>query len=332
MNGHEQRWNTRKTLLKIVTVLLVIVLLFSTVMFLLSLWDRYYGRFPQNDTQTNRTLTYNGEDYTLREDIETLLVLGLDTYADNGLESYNNNKQADFLLLLVMDTKNDTCKGIHINRDTITEMNVLGVSGDRIGTVTQQIALSHTFGNGREVSCRNTANAVSDLLGVKVDHYLSVTMDAVSVYNDLVGGVTLEMLDDFTAVDPAMKEGETLTLTGQQALTYVRARKGMEDPSNKHRMERQKQYLEALYERSRQCVQEQDGFVSKAALTMTDYLVSDCSGNKLESLMTRLAENRLDTILSPDGKTVQGEKFMEFYPDTDHLLQIVIECFYEPAE
>ena len=332
MNGQEQRRNTRKTLLKIITVLLVIVLLFSTVMFLLSLWDRYYGRFPQHDTQTNRTLTYNGEEYTLREDIETLLVLGLDTYADTGLESYNNDKQADFLLLLVMDTENDTCKGIHINRDTMTEMNVLGVSGDRIGTVTQQIALSHTFGNGREVSCRNTANAVSDLLGVKVDHYLSVTMDAVPIYNDLVGGVTLELLDDFSAVDPAMKEGETLTLTGQQALTYVRARKGLEDPSNNHRMTRQKQYLEALYERSRQCVQEQDGFVSKAALTMTDYLVSDCSGNKLEGLMTRFAENRLDTILSPDGKTVQGEKFMEFYPDTDHLLQTVIECFYEPAE
>lgn len=331
MNGHEQRRNTRKTLLKIITVLLVIVLLFSTVMFLLSLWDRYYGRFPQHDTQINRTLTYNGEEYTLREDIETLLVLGLDTYADTGLESYNNDKQADFLLLLVMDTENGTCKGIHINRDTMTEMNVLGVSGDRIGTVTQQIALSHTFGNGREVSCRNTANAVSDLLGVEVDHYLSVTMDAVPVYNDLVEGVTLELLDDFTAVDPAMKEGETVTLTGQQALTYVRARKGLEDPSNSHRMARQKQYLEALYERSQQCVQEQDGFVSKAALAMTDYLVSDCSGNKLESLMTHLAEQRLDTILSPDGRLVQGERFMEFYPDEDHLLQIVIECFYEPA-
>lgn len=331
MNGHEQRRNTRKTLLKIITVLLVIVLLFSTVMFLLSLWDRYYGRFPQHDTQINRSLTYNGEEYTLREDIETLLVLGLDTYADTGLESYNNDKQADFLLLLVMDTENGTCKGIHINRDTMTEMNVLGVSGDRIGTVTQQIALSHTFGNGREVSCRNTANAVSDLLGVEVDHYLSVTMDAVPVYNDLVEGVTLELLDDFTAVDPAMKEGETVTLTGQQALTYVRARKGLEDPSNSHRMARQKQYLEALYERSQQCVQEQDDFVSKAALAMTDYLVSDCSGNKLEGLMTRLAEQRLDTILSPDGRLVQGERFMEFYPDEDHLLQIVIECFYEPA-
>ena len=331
MNRHEQRKNTRRTLLKIVTVLAVIVLLFSTVMFVFSILDRYHGRYPEHATQQNLLLTYDGVDYTLREGIETMLVLGLDTYADTEIESYNNNKQADFLLLLVMDTENDTCKGIHINRDTITDMHVLGVSGDRVGTVRRQIALSHTYGNGREVSCRNTADAVSTLLGVEVDHYLSVTMDAVSIYNDLVGGVTLEMLDDFTSVDPAMKEGKTVTLTGEQALTYVRARKGLEDSSNNRRMARQKQYLETLYERSRQCMQEQEGFISKAALSITDYLVSDCSGNKLESVLSRFAENQLDSILSLEGDLIQGEEFMEFYPDTDSLMQTVIECFYQPA-
>jgi len=333
MNGHKQRQSTRKTILKIGTALLAIVLLFSTVMFLFSVWERYFGRYSGNEWLTEDGLTYNGEDYVLRDGIESLLVLGLDTYSDTVPESYNNNKQADFLLLLVMDTKSGTCQGIHINRDTITDMNVLGVSGNRIDTVQQQIALSHTYGNGREVSCRNTANAVSNLLcDVPIDHYLSVTMDAVPVYNDLAGGVTLELLDDFTSIDPQMQEGETMTLSGQQALTYVRARKGLEDPSNSRRMARQKQYLEALYERSRQCVAEQDDFVAKAALAMTDYLVSDCSGNKLESLLSRYAEQPLDTIRSIDGELVQGETFMEFYPDTDSLMQTVIACFYEPAE
>lgn len=333
MNGHEQRQDTRKTTLKIITLLMAIILLFSTVMFAFSLWERYHGRYTGKGTQDDGILTYDGKDYVLRDGIETLLVLGLDTYADTATESYNNNKQADFLLLLVMDTNNDTCTAIHINRDTIADINVLGVSGDRIDTVRRQIALSHTYGNGREVSCRNTANAVSTLLaGVEVDHYLSVTMDAVPVYNDLVGGVTVEVLDDFTAIDPAMQAGETVTLTGEQALTYVRARKGLEDPSNNRRMARQKQYLEALYERSRQCSREQDGFIAKAALAMTKYLVSDENGNKLESLLSRYAERPLDTIYSLEGETIKGDEFMEFYPDPDHLMQTVIACFYEPAE
>ncbi len=326
------RQSTRKTALKIITVILVVVLLFSTVMFLFSLWEQYHGRYSGKASQSNNILTYKGKDYALRDGIETLLVLGLDTYAGTEVESYNNNKQADFLLLLVMDTKNDTCKAIHINRDTITDVNVLGVSGDRIDTVQQQIALSHTYGNGREVSCRNTANAVSSLLGVEVDHYVSVTMDAVPTYNDLVGGVTVEMLDDFSSVDPNMKKGETITLTGDQALTYVRARKGLEDPSNSRRMERQKQYLEALYELSRQRMQEQDDFIPKAVLATDGYVVSDCSGNKLESVLSRFAEKPLATIHSLDGDLIKGEQFMEFYPDTDDLVQTVIECFYEPAK
>ena len=329
MSSPEQRLYTRKTTVRILIVLMAAVLLFSTVMFILSLSERNRSRYLEEDASI---LTYNGVDYVLRDGIETMLVLGLDTYAGTETESYNNTKQADFLLLLVMDTKNGTCKGIHINRDTIADMSVLGVSGDRIDTVRRQIALAHTHGNGREVSCRNTADAVSTLLcGVEIDHYVSVTMDAVPVYNDLVGGVTLEVLDDFTALYPDMKQGETVTLTGEQALAYVRARKGLEDPSNSRRMARQKQYLDALYQRSRQCAQEQEGFVAKAALTMTDYLVSDCSGNKLENLMARFAEQPLDTILSPDGELIQGEEFMEFYPDPDELMQIVIDCFYEPA-
>ena len=330
MNGHEQRFRTRKTALRILIVLLAAVLLFSTVMFILSLSERNRSRYLEEEASI---LTYNGVDYVLRDGIETLLILGLDTYSGMESDSYHNNMQADFLLLLVMDTENGTCKGIHINRDTIADMSVLGVSGDRVDTVRRQIALAHTYGNGRKVGCRNTADAVSTLLyGVEIDHYLSVTMDAVPAYNDLVGGVTLEVLDDFTSLYPDMKEGETVTLTGEQALSYVRARKGLEDPSNARRMARQKQYLDALYERSRQCVQEQEGFVATVALTMKQYLVKNCPDSKLEDLMVRLAEQPLDDILSPDGELIQGEEFMEFYPDPDELTQIVIDCFYEPAK
>lgn len=332
MHTHERKQNIRRTGLKILAVVLAIVLVFSTALFLLSFWERQYGQFPEQQQALDENLIYAGKEYVLRDNIETLLVLGLDTYENDQSESYNNDQQADFLMLLVMDKENKTCKGIHINRDTIVEMNVLGVAGERVGTVTKQIALSHTYGNGREVSCRNTANAVSGLLGITVDHYLSITMSAVPVYNDLVGGVTVEVLDDFTAMDASMAKGETVTLTGEQALLYVRSRQGLDDPTNNQRMKRQKQYLEGLYESSRRCVEQQEGFVSKAALTMADHLVSDCSGNKLESLLTQLAEHNLDAILNITGETVEGTEYMEFYPDEDSVMETVIDCFYELAD
>ena len=332
MHTHERKQNTRATGLKILAVVLAIVLVFSTALFLLSFWERQHSLFPEREQELEKAMVFEGKEYVLRDRIETLLVLGLDTYENHESDSYNNDQQADFLMLLVMDNQNKTCKAIHINRDTIAEMNVLGVAGESIGTVKKQIALSHTYGNGREVSCRNTANAVSDLLGVEVDHYLSVTMSAVPLYNDLVGGVSVEILDDFTSVDPAMKQGETVTLTGEQALRYVRSRKGLDDATNNQRMKRQKQYLEALYESSRRSMAQQEDFVSEAALTMADYLVSDCSGNKLEKLLSRFTEHQLDDILTIAGETVEGEEFMEFYPDDNAVKQVVVECFYQPAE
>ncbi len=324
--------DTRRTALKIAAVFFAVVLVLSMVLFGLNLWEQRHSSFLGAPDTMEAVRVYNGDKYTLKDRVETLLLLGLDTYDADETESYVNQKQADFLLLLVMDKNSGQCKAIHINRDTMAEIDVLGVAGDPVGTVTRQIALSHTYGNGREVSCRNVANAVSKLLGVEIDHYVSVTMDAVPVFNDLVGGVTVEVMGDFSQVDPTLVQGKTVTLIGQRALTYVRARQGLDDPTNNQRMKRQKQYLEALYDRARQCMQADDGFVSHAALTMADYLVSDCSGNKLESTLSDFAQHRLDAVYSLDGDTVEGEKHMEFYPSTQSIDRVVIDCFYEKAE
>lgn len=330
MNRH---YETRRTVLKIAAAFFAIMLVLSIALLTLHVWEQRHSGFSGQPNTLDTERTFNGEKYVLKDRIETLLLLGLD--ADETMntdDGFTNDKKADFLLLLVMDREGNRCKAIHIDRDTMAEMNVLGVAGDPVGTVTGQIALSHTYGNGREVSCRNTANAVSALLGVEIDHYVSVTMDAVPVINDMVGGVTVEVLNDFSQVDATLVQGQTVTLNGDQALTYVRARYGLDDPTNNQRMKRQKQYLEAWYHRAEQCMQSDDAFISHAALTLTDYLVSDCSGNKLESTLSRFAENRLADVYSFEGKMVAGEKHMEFYPDQKSIDKIVIDCFYEKAE
>ena len=328
----DQQRDTRRIGLKIASVFFAMLLVLSLALFTATLWEQKNASNEPASNELDTVRFYNGTKYVLNTQVETLLVLGLDTFESDTPESFNNNKQADFLLLLVMDKASGTCKAIHINRDTMVETNVLGVAGEIIDTTPpQQIALAHTYGNGREVSCRNVANAVTTLLGVPVDHYVSVTMDAVSVFNDLVGGVTVEVLEDFSQIDPTLVQGQTITLTGAQALTYVRSRQGLADPTNTQRMKRQKQYLEALYEQSRYCMQTEEGFVSRAALAMADYIVSDCSGNKLETVLSYYAEHKLATVHNLDGESKAGEKFMEFYPDADSIEAIVIDCFYQKA-
>ena len=165
---------------KIAIYCLIAVVVIGVGFLCLKKLEGYFGNFPEHEV-LDETVTHDGVDYVLNENIETFLVLGLDKFEGaSNADSYNNDKQADFLILFVLDNENKQYTAIHINRDTMVDINVLGVAGNKVDTVHKQIALSHTYGNGKDLSCHNTANSVSSLLmGMKVDHYASVTMESI---------------------------------------------------------------------------------------------------------------------------------------------------------
>ncbi len=325
----------RESKLKVITGILVFVLLLSTALLFLSLWERQQGRFPALTSQsTESAIEYEGQKYRFDPTLQTVLVMGLDKYAGDVDETaYTNDKQADFLMLLVFDDTRKVCSALHINRDAMVEVNVLGVAGQKIGSEEKQIALAHTYGNGKQVSCRNTADAVSSLLlDVKIDHYVSLTMDSVAVFNDLVGGVTLTVQDDFSGIDDTLVKGETITLSGEQAFHYVRTRYGLEDSSNSTRMTRQRQYLQALLQTTQERMQGDSEFVLEASAKMSGYLVSDCTVNQLQTLFEKLTSYQFDEIHSIEGESVVGERFMEFYADEASVRALVTKLFCKPED
>ena len=330
--------------LKGTAAILAVVLVLLAGMLLLQRWENTQDAPVSSSGEASsveadapldgREITYyNGTAYARREDLETVLLLGVDKFEGETPEGYVNNQQADFLLLLVMDKQNETCTPIQLNRDTMTQIQVLGVTGEPAGTMTGQLALAHTYGSGEEDSCENTVLAVSNLLyGMEIDHYVSLTMDGVALLNDLVGGVTVEVLDDFSGIDDSLVQGEIVTLQGQQALTYVRSRGGMEDSSNLHRMERQRQYLAALQQQLKKAAQEDSQFSLDVLLQLNEYLVSDCTVEQLSALGDNLANYQVSDILTTPGDAQEGEEFMEFTVDEDALQQLVMDVFYEPVE
>ncbi len=325
--------NSQNGYYKYVVIVLLVVLLILTAFLVITLWERSQAEYPVIDPN-DPVIEYDGTKYERNKYIETFLVLGLDKADDiPDMDSYNNDKQADFLMLFILDNEKKTCSAISINRDTMVDINVLGVAGNRIDTVTGQVALAHTYGNGREVSCRNTSDAVSSLLfGMKINHYISVTMDAVPVYNDLIGGVEVEILDDFSGIDDALIKGEKINLTGAQALTYVKTRAGLEDSTNINRMKRQRQYMNAVREKSLALAQTDDQFIVRSTLTMTDYMVSDRTVTQLQELLKKFASYEFTEIHDIQGESKVGEKFMEFHADEKSVEKLVIDLFYIPKE
>ena len=317
--------------LPILIVGIVSVFLIVAVFLYIEKWDETQGSFPEHEV-TDLTIEHNGTSYIPKDTIETFLVLGLDKHDGEGqADSYNNNKQADFLMLFVLDHATKQYAAIHINRDTMVNVNVLGVAGNRVDTLRKQIALAHTYGNGRDVSCRNTADSVSSLLmGVKVNHYISMTLDTVTVMNDLVGGVEVVVLDDFTGIDDTLIKGETVTLTGDQPLTYIRTRHGMEDDTNAARMKRQEQYLEALLEAFKDSVANDAEFIVDASLKVSDHIISDRSVTQLQTLGEKFDQYEFLGIQSIEGTSVMGAEFMEFHADESAVKELVVSLFYKP--
>ncbi len=293
-------------------------------------WEKNKDKFDEQDFGSE-TVVYQGEEYTLKKNVETFLILGLDKFdGTSSADSYNNDMQADFLMLLVFDNDAKRCTAIHINRDTMADINVLGVAGNKINTVKKQIALSHTYGNGKDVSCHNAGESVSSvLMGMKVNHYMSLTLDSVPVFNDLVGGVEVEILDDFTGIDDTLIKGEKVTLMGESALNYVRTRAGLEDSTNSTRMVRQRQYVNALYEKVLSRIESDEEFVLNALGNVSDYMISDRSVTQLQALSEKFNEYEFTGIRELEGELVRTESFMEFYPNEDFVKKTVIELFYE---
>ena len=287
--------------------------------------------YTTNDHRTEAELkevVYNGRTYRQRPGLETYLVMGVDTSgAGLGVNSYAGGGQADVQMVVVLDNINQTWQMLQLNRDSIVQVPVRGVHGDIIAYEDEQLALAYYYGDGREQSCENTVLTVSTLLnGQTIDGYVAVNMDAVGIITDMVGGVTLTITSDFSAIDPTLVEGETITLYGDQALTYVRSRYNIDDETNLARMARQRQYLAALEEKLRQ----QDGeFVASAYQELSDDMVTNIGSGTAVDIADRLQEYTELPLLTIDGENVVEGEHWAYHLDEDSLQQTILQLFYQ---
>ena len=278
-----------------------------------------------------KTITRDGVDYFPRQDITVMMVLGIDL--SGPVESsryYRNDGEADTVMLLIFDETNKECSILNLNRDTMLDMDVLGVKGEYAGTNYGQLALAHTYGTGLEDSCKNTKNTLENFIhGLTIDYYVAMNMDALTILNDAVGGVEVTVVDDFSKVNPDITMGE-FTLRGDQVLDYVRGRKNVGDQLNTSRMERQKEYAVNFLEALQTKAQEDGSFYLSTYDEVAPYIVTDCSAKSLSAMLERYEDFTIGQVVTPEGKNVRGEKNYEFYADEEKLDQLIVSLFYAP--
>ena len=342
----EKKKKTPKQIAKRVLIVIAVIILLPTVvigaMWAIGKSSLFGGKMNMSKAvdgvkvqNKGDLVIYKGHKYQYNENITNVLFMGVDK--DN-LDSKDTTLkmrgagQSDTIFLAAVDTSSGKITLINVPRDIMTYVRSYDKDGKYAGKKLRQICLAYAYGDGKKKSCENVAYAVSNVLyGVPIETYMSIDLSAISVLNDAIGGVNVQVIGDLTSADPALKEGANVTLLGGQAETYVRSREFEPIDANLKRMQRQQQYITSYAQKA---LQEMKGDLTlplDLLSLVSDNSVTNLSASKITYLATKVSGSSFssDNIYSIDCNIKEGETgYAEYYPDETKLFEMILKVFY----
>lgn len=276
------------------------------------------------------TIYYKGQKYTKKEDITSILFMGVDDSEEREMnEPIGNGGRSDVLILFVLNDADKTARMLQISRNTMTEVDIYNLDGEYVYSADTQICMQYAYGDSPLRSCYLTEKTVSELLyETEIDGYLSMTMDAISIITDLLGGVTGVLPEDYTEIDASYVKGAEITFKGDEAENFVRYRDIEELGSNEKRMERQTWFMQQLFAKLKSSPNMAD-LVSTMLDKADKYIETNLEAEKIRD-MARYSI--ADEALTVPGEIKEGFAHDEYYVDEEGLQDLIVELFYEPAK
>ncbi len=292
-------------------------------------------QWPGAESKSNLYVNYQGEEYTYKDEIINIICVGIDRF--ESLEKVAGSAKgglADAIYLVSVNTKTRDWGITVIPRDTMTDIIRTDMEGNEIGTQKLQLAYQYVTGKTPKQSGEFMKRAVSSLLhGVPIHHFCTLNFRAIPIINDMVGGVDVKVIEDLTWGVPEFVLGETVHLKGKKARHYVRMRNTEIPGSNLLRIERQKQYIAAFFEKAKKEAGENKSLLMDMYSSLKNNLCTDLSKKEIIYLTALLKELSFDEakMHQIDGNQVKGEVFEEFYHDDDALKKFLAESFFEKS-
>ena len=166
-----------------------------------------------------------------------------------------------------------------------------------------------------------------------IDAYAAIDLPAVSVLNDAIGGVDVDVLEDLSSQDPALVQGAHVLLRGNQAEIYVRSRDHENVDANNSRMTRQRQYLTNFIAKTLSQTRKNLSVPLTLYDAVTAYMVTDISAPEVTYLASLLLQGSFGSqnIVTIPGEVKMGEEYAEYYVKEEALYQIILDVFYKPV-
>ncbi|WP_394816425.1 LCP family protein [Streptomyces lancefieldiae] len=182
---------------------------------------------------------------------QNVLLIGSDSRSGEGNERYgrdNGTERSDTTILLHLSAGRDSATAVSLPRDLMVDVpGCRHRDGSRTRPVFAQFNYAYEAGGS---AC--TVRTVEKLTGVRVDHHVVVDFEGFKRMVDALDGVEVCLRKPVDDKDAKLRlPAGHVTLDGEQALGYVRARKSLGDGSDTDRMDRQQRFLGALVSKVR---------------------------------------------------------------------------------
>lgn len=273
-------------------------------------------------------VTYNGKKYRYNSHLSNYLLLGIDTEGEIAQEKETlSGGQSDAIFLVAYDRKEETAQILAIPRDTMTTIYIYNIDGTYVTPQTDHLTLQYAYGDGREMSCKITRDAVSNLLyGVPIIGYTAINLDSIPLLVDTVGGVTLTVPDySMEEVNPDYKKGAEITLTSETAENYIRYRDTHSHHQALVRTERQKSFINAFADRVLELQAQDPHTVTDIYETIKPHMVTNMSNDIFLDLA---GAKRVGEIRTIPGEGVETDLFDEYHVDDKALYELILDVFY----
>ncbi|MEU9519454.1 LCP family protein [Streptomyces sp. NPDC048224] len=177
---------------------------------------------------------------------QNILLIGSDSRAGDGNARYGRDsgtERSDTTILLHLAAGRDSVTAVSLPRDLM--VRVPGCHRpDGSLTAPAFTQFNYAFAVGGSACSIRT---VEKLTGVRVDHHVVVDFEGFKEMVDALDGVQVCLRKPVDDKDAKLRlPAGRVTLDGEQALGYVRARKSLGDGSDTDRMDRQQHFLGAL--------------------------------------------------------------------------------------
>ncbi|CAM3634569.1 LCP family protein [Nocardiopsis rhodophaea] len=180
------------------------------------------------------------------EGVVNIMIIGSDK-RDGANAEYGEaeGERPDTLAIAHISPEKKSATIVNLPRDSIVQLPACKKTGDYPGSEPQQGMINSAMSYGG-VSCQ--WDTVEKATNIRIDHFVSLDFTGFKGMVDALGGVDMcipHPIHDPKAGNLELDAGEQ-TLTGEEALGYVRSRKGQGDGSDLMRIDRQQDFMAAM--------------------------------------------------------------------------------------